>query len=85
MSIIETSNRVEQLTLEQQQQQQLEDAVDQAPAVYATAQQALYDHQQHRQTLIDVYLIEVKRMRSEQSIDFTRLCKTISTACSLIG
>ena len=60
MSIIETSNRVEQLTLEQQQQQQLEDAVDQAPAVYATAQQALYDHQQHRQTLIDVYLIEVK-------------------------
>ena len=56
MSIIETSNRVEQLTLEQQQQQQLEDAVDQAPEVYTKAQQALYEHQQHRQTLLDQYM-----------------------------
>lgn len=55
MSIIETSNRVEQLTLEQQQQQQLEDAVDQAPAVYVAAQQALYEHQQQRQVFIEQY------------------------------
>ena len=58
--IIETSNTVQQLTIEHRQQQQLEDAVDQAPAVYENSQRILYEHQQHRQTLIDVYLIEVK-------------------------
>ena len=54
-SIIETT-----ATLEQLQQEQLERAVEEAPVVYATAQQALYDHQQHRQQLFDVYSVEVK-------------------------
>lgn len=51
MSIFDTQN-----TLEQLQQQQLESAVDEAPAVYAKAQQALYEHQQQRQVLLDHYM-----------------------------
>jgi hypothetical protein len=51
ISIFETETAVEQL-----QQQQLETAVDEAPAVYTKAQQALYEHQQHRQTLLDQYM-----------------------------
>jgi hypothetical protein len=48
MSIFETETGLEEL-----QQQQLEAAVDEAPAVYTAAQQALYEHQQQRQTLLD--------------------------------
>ena len=51
MSIFETETGLEEL-----QQQQLEAAVDEAPAVYTAAQQALYEHQQHRQTLLDQYM-----------------------------
>lgn len=51
MSIFET-----EIGLEELQQQQLEAAVDEAPAVYTAAQQALYEHQQHRQTLLDQYM-----------------------------
>ena len=50
MSIFDTQN-----TLEQLQQQQLESAVDEAPAVYVAAQQALYEHQQQRQVFIEQY------------------------------
>jgi hypothetical protein len=41
--------------LEKLQQQQLEAAVGEAPAVYVAAQQALYEHQQQRQVLIEQY------------------------------
>lgn len=51
MSIFETETGLEEL-----QQQQLAAAVDEAPAVYTAAQQALYEHQQHRQTLLDQYM-----------------------------
>ncbi|WP_151982857.1 hypothetical protein, partial [Acinetobacter guerrae] len=51
MSIFETETGLEEL-----QQQQLEAAVDEAPAVYTAEQQALYEQQQHRQTLLDQYM-----------------------------
>jgi hypothetical protein len=50
MSILETETGLEKL-----QQQQLEAAVGEAPAVYVAAQQALYEHQQQRQVLIEQY------------------------------
>ena len=50
MSILETETGLEKL-----QQQQLEAAVGEAPAVYVAAQQALYEHQQQRQVFIEQY------------------------------